>query len=309
MKSVIFGAGTWGKGLKKGLEKHYGVQIRAVFDNDESKWGEEIDGIAVSPPEKLIDMDFEKVFICVQNEVCRSEIEAQLESMRIAPEKIVVMATSDEYADAFIEVYDIRSLLQQNYTLAEGLSTMRKNLLSLQERLRKYETFNEWEYGYESFMDLSSEGFVERSRVMSHYIRPECKSLLDLGCGEMHIRKFLNSGVKYYGCDYKKRDEETIICDLAKGEFPSICVDTIFMAGVLGYLSNWRDVLKKCSQHCTQLVMSRRKDRNSDGPNCPSYQNIVDEMLQNGFRLADELVLWDKSVIFNFEKETDKPQA
>lgn len=40
-----------------------------------------------------------------------------------------------------------------------------------------------------------------RSYEMSKYIRKDAKSLLDLGCGEMHIQKFIDSDVKYHGCD------------------------------------------------------------------------------------------------------------
>ena len=299
MEAVIFGAGAWCKGLKKGLEKYFGVHICAIFDNDETRWGEKIDNVVISPPEKLIDTNFEKVFVCVRSKDNWSAIEKQLVNMGIPQEKIVIMATNGEYADAFLEIYDIGSLVQQNCILTERVSTLRKNLLTLQRRLRKYETFNEWEY-IEHFGKWEA-----RSFAMSHHIKTECKSLLDLGCGEMHIRKFLNDGIKYYGCDYKKRDEETIICDLAKGEFPSICVDTIFIAGVLEYLVNWRDVLKKCSQHCTQLVMSYNTvescpNRADTWVNSISYQEIVDEMLQNGFKLVDKESRPD---IFNFEKD------
>lgn len=176
-----------------------------------------------------------------------------------------------------------------------------KVMLFLQKRLHKNEAFNEWKY-IEYFGD-----WEERSFAMSHHIKPECKSLLDLGCGEMHIRKFLNDGIKYYGCDYKKRDEETIICDLAKGEFPSIYVDVIFIAGVLEYLTNWRDVLKKCSQHCTQLIMSYYtieavSHRDPYWVNSIGYQEIVDEMLLNGFELANKEDPVGTCVIFNFEK-------
>lgn len=175
-------------------------------------------------------------------------------------------------------------------------------MLFLQRQFHKNEAFNGWKY-IEHFDD-----WEDRSFAMSHYIKPECKSLLDLGCGEMHIRKFLNGGIKYYGCDYKKRDEETIICDLAKGEFPSICVDVIFIAGVLEYLTNWRDVLKKCSQHSTQLIMSyytveaAPRDRDPYWVNSLGYQEIVDEMLINGFELANKGDPVETCVIFNFEK-------
>lgn len=173
--------------------------------------------------------------------------------------------------------------------------------LSLYKRFHKNGAFNVWKY-IEYFGD-----WEERSEVMSHYIKPECKSLLDLGCGEMHIRKFLNSGIKYYGCDYKKRDEETIICDLSKGEFPVVCVDVIFIAGVLEYLTNWHDVLKKCSTHCTQLIMSyctveAVACRDTYWVNSISYYEIVEEMQKNGFQLINKQDPVKTCVIFNFEK-------
>lgn len=298
MGSVVFGAGLWGIQLKRALENHYGVHVCAIITNNERKWGEKVDNVVISSPQILLDMDLEKVFICAMSESSCNEMEMQLLNMGIPKEKIVIMATSSEYADAFSvrEVYDVMSLWQENRTLT-------KNLLSLKSRLRKYETFNEWEY-IEFFVDA----WEERSRFMSRYIKPECESLLDLGCGQMHIRKFLNDGTKYYGCDYKKRDEETIVCDLAKGEFPSIWVDTIFIAGLLEYLVNWRDVLRKCSQHCTQVIMSYGT-KESLSPlrkkgyfvNDISYQEIVDEMLMNGFELTDK-DWYDIETIFSFEK-------
>ena len=182
------------------------------------------------------------------------------------------------------------------------IDTWRENLLALQKRLRKYENFNEWEY-IEHFEDW----WAPRSQLMNGYIKPECGSLLDLGCGKMHIRKYLNEQIKYYGCDYKKRDEETIVCDLAKGEFPSISVDTIFIAGVLEYLNNWRDVLKKCSDQCSQIVMSYctidvAPQRNPVWVNCATHQEIVDEMLKNGFKLIDSTTWAETNEVFNFEK-------
>lgn len=103
----------------------------------------------------------------------------------------------------------------------------------------------------EFFRDWSA-----RSKELSDFIDSDCRSVLDLGCGEMHIRNFLKEGVKYYGCDYKKRDNDTIICDLSAGEFPDIEADTCFMAGVLEYLKNWQEVLENMSRHCRQIVMS-----------------------------------------------------
>ena len=38
MQALIFGWGTYGKTLRRGLEKYYGIDIVAVCDNDENKW-------------------------------------------------------------------------------------------------------------------------------------------------------------------------------------------------------------------------------------------------------------------------------
>lgn len=103
MESVIFGAGFWGKYLKRGLEKFCGVRICAIVTNNESRWGDKIDNVLVSSPQKLIEINFEKVFICAMKESSCSEMEMQLVNMGIPREKIEVMKTSVEYIDAFKE--------------------------------------------------------------------------------------------------------------------------------------------------------------------------------------------------------------
>lgn len=103
MGSVIFGAGYWGETLKRGLEKYCGVRICAIIDNDKSKWGKKIDDVVISSPQLLLDMNFEKVFVCVWEEDKYSEIEMQLVSMGIPRKKIEIMITTREYIEAFIE--------------------------------------------------------------------------------------------------------------------------------------------------------------------------------------------------------------
>ena len=142
---------------------------------------------------------------------------------------------------------------------------------------------------------------------MSKYILQSCTSLLDLGCGEMHIRKFLSETVNYYGCDYKKRDADTIICDLSKGEFPNIFVDTVFISGVLEYMTNWSDVLLKCVKCCRQIVLSystkeTATERDPIWVNCISENDIVDLLAENSFSLCDS-EKYKTSIIFNFIHE------
>ncbi|MDR1538617.1 MAG: class I SAM-dependent methyltransferase [Clostridiales bacterium] len=143
---------------------------------------------------------------------------------------------------------------------------------------------------------------------MSKYILCDCSSLLDLGCGEMHIRKYIRPNVKYFGCDYKKRDNDTIICDLARGEFPDITVDTIFIAGVLEYLANWKDVLRNCREHCIQLIMSYSTVdlapvRSPVWVNIISDSEIKEYVASLGFRLINAEMPNENSMAYNFIKE------
>ncbi len=174
-----------------------------------------------------------------------------------------------------------------------------QKILELQKRLSKYESFNQWE-NVEYFRDWS-----DRSEIMSNMISSTCKSIMDLGCGEGHIRKYIDSSIQYYGVDYVERDNDTIICDLAIGEFPDIKVDTIFIAGVLEYLNNWEYVLSECCGHCKQVVLSystteKYQDRNPIFVNNLSEEQIIQAMNNNGFELITKCDLPYKSVGFNF---------
>lgn len=178
----------------------------------------------------------------------------------------------------------------------------RQRLLEIQARLRKYETYNEWE-GIEYFRDT----WAERSKKMSYWIKKDCRTLLDLGCGEMHIKKFLKSDIKYYGCDYKKRDVDTIICDLSQNEFPQMNVDCIFIAGVLEYLVNWNDILREASCHTNQILMcystlEAAPERDSIWVNAISSDEIINLMAQCGFILIQKERYLTVD-IFDFEKE------
>ncbi|MCM1047759.1 MAG: class I SAM-dependent methyltransferase [Clostridiales bacterium] len=108
MKAVVFGAGHYGRILARGLQKYYGVTIIAVCDNDDTKWGGQIDGIKVIAPCQLQEYDFEKIFICIRKGNQFRAVESQLIELGILNEKIVVMQRSTEYQDAFLEFDVVR---------------------------------------------------------------------------------------------------------------------------------------------------------------------------------------------------------
>lgn len=108
MKSIIFGAGSCGRNLKKGLEQYYQINISAVCDNNESKWGETIDDVPIIAPQKLLETDFDRIFVCVSEEPWYTAVIKQLTDMGISRDKIINMETSTEYQDAFLTCDPIR---------------------------------------------------------------------------------------------------------------------------------------------------------------------------------------------------------
>lgn len=103
MRAIIFGAGKYSTYFKRGLEKRYGINIIAICDNDEFKWGGEIEGALIINPQQLLEMEFDKIFISVMRINNFISIENQLLEMGIEREKIVVLRMSAEYQDVFIE--------------------------------------------------------------------------------------------------------------------------------------------------------------------------------------------------------------
>lgn len=104
MRAVIFGYGKYGKYLKRGLEKFYGVEIVAVCDNDKHKQGTG----SVVAPEMLLEISFDKIFICLRRVEEFKLVEQQLLEMGISEQKIVIMEMNSEYQDAYIELDPFR---------------------------------------------------------------------------------------------------------------------------------------------------------------------------------------------------------
>jgi hypothetical protein len=108
MKAVVFGAGKYGKELKRGLEKYCGVEILAICDNDAAKWDKEIDNIRIISPDSLLKLSFDKVFISLMFGETFTEAVKQLVELGIPEEKLVIMKTDHTYQDAFLALDPVR---------------------------------------------------------------------------------------------------------------------------------------------------------------------------------------------------------
>lgn len=81
-KAVIFGAGTLGKSLYARLTPTTDV---IMVDNDDNKWGDNVDS-----PKKMMEYDFDNVYIAVANKIAIEEIFEQLKNEFNIPEHKII---------------------------------------------------------------------------------------------------------------------------------------------------------------------------------------------------------------------------
>lgn len=96
--------------------------------------------------------------------------------------------------------------------------------------------------------------WMNRTKTMASYI-PVDKTVLDLGCGQMWLKNFLKMKA-YYPVDYKKRGDETIVCNFNKHEFPNVNTDYVFVAGCMEYVVDFEWFVKQIVTHSNNCVIS-----------------------------------------------------
>lgn len=81
-KNVLFGAGGYGITYLEELQK-VGIKIDYFCDNNQEKWGKEIQNIQVISPEKLVEISKKQIINIIISSAYEEEIYKQLESANI----------------------------------------------------------------------------------------------------------------------------------------------------------------------------------------------------------------------------------
>lgn len=108
----------------------------------------------------------------------------------------------------------------------------------------------------EGVREISKSTWINRIILMRNMIGDYNKNVLDIGCWEGELEEFLPSNIKYYGCDYVKRKEETLVCDLNKFEFPKIQFDVAYISGSLEYMENLEWYFCQICKARNEIVLS-----------------------------------------------------
>lgn len=142
------------------------------------------------------------------------------------------------------------------------------------------------------------------------------ESVLDIGCGlgfaKKYLRQIRGGNIKYTGLDYRRRDEETVICDLNKHEFVEQNYDLFIVAGCLEYVEDVEWFFKQFSRCKKSALISYRTmeyNSNFDVRKKNAWKNnlyrvdIISKMRDNGFFLNKEQLYKNKTVLFHFKRK------
>lgn len=92
---------------------------------------------------------------------------------------------------------------------------------------------------------FQSAAWEKRAEMMAEMIPDDVQTLMDLGCGDCKLRKYISKEIRYIGVDYCKREDDTIICDLNKEKLPKMNVDMYYLAGILTYIDDKEALLSQ----------------------------------------------------------------
>lgn len=143
--------------------------------------------------------------------------------------------------------------------------------------------------------DYFNRSWSNRIKEMSVHITPN-ESVLDLGCGLMELKKYLNGNV-YYPVDYIARNSEVLIYDFNRKQFPKINADVSFVSGVLEYVFDYEWFIKQIITHSNKCIISYSiTDIYNDNElrnlnmwnNHLSRSELINLFLQNGWKLKKE---------------------
>ena len=197
---------------------------------------------------------------------------------------------------------------QRYETLIEEIKNYKQaELKSLGWRVNKIDNFNKKYEQQPSRQD-------DRLKLAFDNLVEGCESVIDLGCRQNKpAKKFCPSGVKYYPVDYKKFDDEIVVCDFNLEEFPNLKANTVLCAFTAEYVAQLKKFLENMTQAAQKqiLMICRPADKEIhatyrwEHPFLTDFTEkfLVETLEQNHFKLHMAKPMANVSVIlYDFRK-------
>jgi hypothetical protein len=150
----------------------------------------------------------------------------------------------------------------------------------------------------------------ERTKLMAQWI-PDESSVIEFGCGNMLLKKYMPQKAQYTPSDLVRRDKDTVVLDLnQKSPLELLRHNVFFFSGVLEYVYDVERLIQVSSQVCDLFIFSYvtceiktvsvLAQRRSEGwVNDYSKEEILILLQDKGFKLIEEKT-WGNQLLFCF---------
>lgn len=136
------------------------------------------------------------------------------------------------------------------------------------------------------------------------------KSIVDLGCGDQDLRKYIPPFIEYYGVDIYKHKESTIVLNLNEKEFLNQFVDVCFCSGIFEYIYDIPHFIENIKNNCNLIIGSYNfndevKERNPIWVNSYSKKDFY-KLFKNGkvkFKLQKEIYCGNHTIFIFTRKD------
>lgn len=156
--------------------------------------------------------------------------------------------------------------------------------------------------------------WANRNDVIVSYI-PENSNVLDIGAGNMTLKKLLPNGCQYQPMDCVIGDDSTIVHDFNSTDDPPMLhgFDVVVCSGVLEYINDPLMFLNTIKTYGTEILLSYAlyDDRSIASKRNPSINGWVNSFTINdmlnffyicGLQNTLDSVVWNKHTIFKLTK-------
>lgn len=152
-----------------------------------------------------------------------------------------------------------------------------------------------------SRIESYSDEWDMRAKLAAQFLGSS-RSVLDLGAGKMALKSFLPDGCVYQPADIAPLDPDALIVDLNTPYLPSGDWDSWVMLGVLEYLFDPIEVLKRLRARTAHLVFSygaclspaTQAIREDVGfANHLSEEELLEAVASSGWRIAGSTVFFE----------------
>lgn len=217
---IIYGAGSQGRAVYNILKNKVPDVGVAAFSDTFKRGVDESSGLRIIPAEEIKSYDGYVVVIGLSDQLKKTDVSEILDNLckiGIDSERII---TCSQFYELFADFDD--------------------------------DEFH-WQKYSDDVYDFNTNKLLIES--LSGCVTESDESVVDLGAGNMNLRKHIPKRVKYFPVDYKRRCDETVVCDFNKGEYPDIKADVYVLCAMLYYIDDPVALLKNCAEFAQKKII------------------------------------------------------